>query len=55
MDTNSAILRGVILGGSIGLIAGWTGMHAGRALALGILCGLLAGLTKFFMDKKKNK
>lgn len=43
------------MGGSIGLIAGWFGMNPPRALALGLACGLLAGVTKALVDKKKGQ
>lgn len=55
MNKKDAIVRGIIMGGSIGLIAGWFGMNPSRALALGLICGLLAGVTKAFVDKKRDQ
>ncbi len=55
MNKKDAIVRGIILGGSIGLIAGWAGMNPPRALALGLVCGLLAGVTKALVDKKRGQ
>lgn len=48
------IVHGIILGGSIGLIASWMGMDPGRAVMLGLICGGLAGLTKYFIEKKRQ-
>ena len=55
MDKKQAVMRGIIMGGSIGLIAGWFGMHPPRALLLGLVCGLLAGVTKALVDRKKGQ
>lgn len=49
------VVRGLLIGGSIGMIAGWFGMDMGRSLAYGLVCGLAAGLTKYFVDKKSQK
>ena len=49
------VLRGVLIGGSIGMIAGWFGFDMGRALALGLICGLAAGLTKRHLDKRAGR
>lgn len=49
------VLRGLLIGGSVGMIAGWFGYDPGQALALGLISGLFAGLTKRWMDKKKKK
>lgn len=49
------VLRGLLIGGSIGMIAGWFGMDVGRALALGLICGLAAGLTKRHLDKRAGR
>jgi ABC-type dipeptide/oligopeptide/nickel transport system permease subunit len=54
-DLGQAVMRGLILGGSIGLIAGWFGIHPLRALMTGFVCGILAGLTKYKLDQKKKK
>ena len=56
-DNNSsgreAVMRGLLIGGSLGMIAGWFGMAPARAICLGTACGLLAGLTKSFTDRRK--
>ncbi len=53
---NNPYVRGIILGGSVGFIATWFGMEPARALLLGILCGLLAVLTRMAMQKgRKNR
>jgi len=48
-----AILRGLIIGGSLGMMAGWFGMDPARAFFLGTACGLLAGVTKSLTDRRK--
>jgi len=53
-DLGQAAMRGLLLGGSIGLIAGWFGMHPLRALLTGFLCGILAGITKYRLDNRKK-
>ncbi|KUJ96858.1 MAG: hypothetical protein PWR24_65 [Desulfonauticus sp.] len=55
MSKSEVLFRAVIVGGSIGLIASWFGFDPARALALGILSGFFAGLTKVIADKKKKK
>lgn len=38
--------KGILIGGSLGLMVSWTGlMPLGRALGLGLLVGCLAGLS----------
>jgi hypothetical protein len=54
-SNTESIVHGIILGGSIGLIGGWFGMDPGRAVLLGLICGLLAGLTKYRLDKRGRK
>ncbi|MGE4553124.1 MAG: hypothetical protein AB7D57_08430 [Desulfovibrionaceae bacterium] len=45
-DTVAALVKGVMLGGSLGGIVGWTGiLPFWRALGLGMLVGCLASLT----------
>jgi hypothetical protein len=51
----SAMGRGILLGGSVGLIASWMGMPLQRAFFLGVLGGVLAGLTKALVDKSRGK
>ena len=41
-----SMVRGVFIGGSLGVIASWvTDIHIYKAAGLGMLCGVLAGLT----------
>ena len=46
-STLHQLARGIIIGGSLGVIAGWLipGAEMGRMLGLGLLCGCLAGVT----------
>ncbi|MFW5730950.1 MAG: hypothetical protein ACOCPN_03765 [Desulfonatronovibrionaceae bacterium] len=52
---NNPVIRGIILGGSVGLMASWFGFDPARALLLGMLCGLLAALTRTAALRKKDK
>lgn len=52
MDT---VVRGIIVGGSIGAIAGWFFMDTGRAIGLGLLMGCLAGLTHARITGKRKR
>ncbi|MFW6324724.1 MAG: hypothetical protein ACOC0U_06630 [Desulfovibrionales bacterium] len=54
-SSSEPVVHGLILGGSLGLIASWFGMDPGRSVMLGLISGLLAGLTKFFLDRKLKK
>ncbi|WP_319759481.1 hypothetical protein [Maridesulfovibrio sp.] len=48
-----SVARGILVGGSIGAIAGWFFMDLQRALLLGMLVGCVAGLTmKRVRDKR---
>jgi hypothetical protein len=56
--TLNYLARGIIIGGSLGVIAGWLipGAEMGRMLGLGLLCGCLAGVTmKNHHDKKEGR
>lgn len=54
--TMEYMARGVMVGGSVGAIAGWFFMDFQRALGLGMLVGCLAGLTmKSFREDKDKK
>ncbi|MBI9110399.1 hypothetical protein [Maridesulfovibrio ferrireducens] len=47
--------RGILVGGSLGAIAGWFFMDIQRALMLGMLIGCLAGVTmKNVKDSKDS-
>jgi len=48
------LARGIILGGSLGAIAGWFFMDFGRAIGLGLLAGCLAGVTMKNMNDRKR-
>lgn len=56
--TLNYLARGVIIGGSLAVMAGWflPGVDMGRMLGLGLLTGCLAGVTmKNINDRKKGK
>lgn len=50
-----ALAKGILLGGSLGLIAGWIGiLSMERGLFLGALVGCLAGISfKNLLERKK--
>lgn len=56
--TLNYLARGIIIGGSLAVMAGWLipGADMGRMLGLGLLCGCLAGVTmKNMHDKKEGR
>lgn len=56
--TLNHLARGIIIGGSLGVIAGWfiPGADMARMVGLGLLCGCLAGVTmKNRADKKAGR
>jgi len=55
--TLNYLARGIIIGGSVAVIAGWfiPGVEMGRMLGLGLLCGCLAGVTMKNMHDRKAK
>jgi hypothetical protein len=56
--TLNHLARGIILGGSLGVFAGWLipGAEMGRMVFLGLLCGCLAGVTmKNHADRKRDR
>lgn len=56
--TLNYLARGIIIGGSLAVMAGWLipGMDMGRMLGLGLLCGCLAGVTmKNVHDRKAGR
>ncbi|GAB6124795.1 hypothetical protein [Humidesulfovibrio idahonensis] len=56
--TLNYLARGIIIGGSVAVIAGWLipGAEMGRMLGLGLLCGCLAGVTmKNIHDRREGK
>lgn len=50
-----AVMRGVIVGGSIGMIASWFGYEPVKAFFLGIICGILAAGTRILADRLRKK
>ena len=48
------LARGILIGGSIGAVAGLFGMDPARALLLGLGAGFLAGLTRYKLQKKRK-
>ncbi len=49
-----ALVRGILLGGSVGVIAGLVlAMDLSRALFLGMLCGVLGAVTSYSRARKK--
>jgi hypothetical protein len=57
-STLNYLARGIIIGGSLAVMAGWLipGADMGRMLGLGLLCGCLAGVTmKNMHDKKEGR
>ena len=50
-----AVLRGVIVGGSIGMIASWFGYEPVKAFFMGIVCGIFAAFTRIMADMLRNK
>lgn len=57
-STLEYLARGVIIGGSLAVMAGWLLPEAdmGRMLGLGLLCGCLAGVTmKGIHDRKAGR
>lgn len=52
--TLNYLARGIILGGSLGVMAGWFLMDMSRAVTLGLLAGCLAGVTMKNMNDRKE-
>ncbi len=49
-----ALVRGILLGGSVGIIGGLVlSMELSRALLLGMLCGVLGAVTSYSRSKRK--
>jgi hypothetical protein len=56
--TLNHLARGILIGGSLGVFAGWAipGAEMGRMVFLGLLCGCLAGVTmKNRADRKRDR
>lgn len=51
-----AMIRGIFIGGAIGVIATFAfHFNPPRAFFLGVTGGLLAGLTRYFVMKNRSK
>lgn len=50
-----AVLRGVLVGGAIGMIASWFGYEPVKAFFMGISCGIFAAVTRIFADRLRRK
>lgn len=48
-----AIMKGLLIGGSIGMMAGWFMPEPTKPLILGFLCGILAGVTFWLREKNR--
>ncbi len=46
------IVRGILIGGAIGLMASWFGFPGLFALGLGMIAGFLAGVTRYLLEKR---
>ncbi|MFO7717797.1 MAG: hypothetical protein ACQESV_03395 [Thermodesulfobacteriota bacterium] len=53
--TNHPLLRGLLIGGAIGLMASWFGYPPGRSLLMGFIAGFLAGLTRMAFEKRRRQ
>lgn len=49
-----ALVRGILIGASLGIVAGLFFMDGARALALGGICGAFAGLTHYKLREKRE-
>jgi len=49
------LVRGAIIGGSIGLMAVWFGFDPVRAFFVGIFCGLLGAYTAQHIQQRRKK
>jgi len=50
-----AVMRGVIAGGSIGMIASWFGYEPVKAFFMGVVCGIFAAFTRIMADRLRKK
>ena len=49
------LLRGILIGGALGMMARWFGYEPAKAFFLAILCGLLAAGTRIAMLRRRKK
>lgn len=55
LPIGEALMKGLLIGGSVGLIASWfMNMEPGRAMFLGFIAGFLAGLTSWRLAKSRR-
>ncbi len=50
-----AVMRGVIVGGSIGMIASWFGYEPVKAFFMGIFYGIFFFFSKIMADRLRQK
>jgi hypothetical protein len=50
-----ALKRGLLIGGAVGVLGGLFFMDIRRGLVLGLVGGFFAVLTRWFVDKRKNR
>ncbi len=48
-----AVMKGLLIGGSLGMIAGWFLPEPTKPLILGFLCGILAGVTFWMRERRR--
>ena len=46
-------MKGLLIGGSLGMIAGWFLPEPTKPLILGFLCGILAGVTFWMRERRR--
>lgn len=49
------LLRGVLIGGALGMMARWFGYEPAKAFFLAVICGLLAALTRILVLRQRKK
>lgn len=56
MNASERITRGILIGGALGAFSNLFGVTESLFIAVGIgaIAGFFAGLTRFFLDKKKR-
>ena len=55
-SSSHVVLRGILVGGSIGMMASWFGYEPSKAFFFGIVSGIFAAVTKILAEKiRQNK
>lgn len=49
------LLRGVLVGGALGMMARWFGYEPAKAFFLAVICGLLAAGTRILLLRRTKK